>query len=560
MINGAQFRDAVISAANNISNNRKEIDALNVFPVPDGDTGTNMSMTISSASREVSVLGDDVTVGTVAHTAAQALLRGARGNSGVILSLIFRGISKGLKGVEEADGEIIANALDMGVQAAYKAVMKPTEGTILTVIRLAAEQAKQTAAADAKDFNKVWDAACVKAQEALDSTPELLPVLKKAGVVDAGGQGLVFALLGMQSVFRKGKIIKNKEDVTSNKAAPVQKVSDAAGAMKYLYCTEFIVKKDKNSSDDILSLRAFLESIGEDVAVSQQDDCIKIHVHSNDPGLVITKAMKYGQIIDAKIDNMTRHHENASWGIAGSVNSSAQETKQQEVPSDRPAKAEPVNDYGFVAVAAGDGIASMFSEIGVDVVVSGGQTMNPSTEDILDAVEATPAKTVFVFPNNKNIVMAAEQVDALSSRKVIVLPTFTVPQGITAMLRFDPEFTVEENHLNMAKAIEDVSTATTTFAARDSMVDGMTVKEGQILGLEEGKITAVGDELLHVAYKVTRHLCTKKTQVITIFFGTETDEQTADELKRMLSLRFPSVDVSVIDGGQPVYHFIISVE
>ena len=556
MITGSMLRDAVISASHHINNHRGDVDALNVFPVPDGDTGTNMSMTIGAAAREVSRLAEDAGTGEVSAAVASALLRGARGNSGVILSLIFRGISKGLKGCKEADGTALANALQIGVEMAYGAVMKPTEGTILTVVRLASESAKRAANSGA-DAVAVFNAACDSAAKALATTPDLLPILKKAGVVDAGGQGFVLILEGMRNVFNGNGIIAS----TSDEATPVtaqhhgekkEIVANADGEIKFGYCSEFLINKDPHSTMDPVRLRAYLESIGDCVVVVDDDHIIKVHVHSNEPGNVIQEALKYGPLVNIKIDNMRQQHTNAAFD-------SPQEPVQQQpaIPAQ-----EPVKLFGFVAVAAGEGLKELFLELGADQVVSGGQTMNPSTEDILDAIMATPAEHVFVLPNNKNIIMAAEQTIPLADRGVSVLQTRTIPQGITAMLHFDESLSAEENHVIMMKAAERVGTGLVTFAARDSSIDGESIKKGQILGMENGKITIVEQDLLHVAYRVTKHLYNKRDcSLITIFYGTEATEEQALELKNMLTAKYGSnVDISVVNGGQPVYYFIISVE
>lgn len=554
MITGAILRDAVISASNNVNNNRKEVDALNVFPVPDGDTGTNMSMTISSASREVARLDDNCSVSAVADATASALLRGARGNSGVILSLIFRGISKGLKGCVEANASTMASALLLGSDTAYKAVMKPTEGTILTVVRLAAEKAVLAASDSDISFIEVWNVICSSAQEALDETPSLLPILKKAGVVDAGGQGLVYVFEGMRSVFENGEILQS-QDVDEKAPVENKAAKDTATNVeniKFCYCTEFIVNRDHHINKDPIKLRAYLESIGDCVVVVDDENIIKVHVHSNEPGNAIQEALTYGFLVSIKIENMRQQHVNASWGAAPDL-----EEQEGSAPL---AAVKPEKPFGFVAVAAGEGIKQMFTEIGVDTIVSGGQTMNPSTEDILNAVMATPAHTVFVLPNNKNIIMAADQVVPLADREVIVLQTKTIPQGITAMFAFEEDLETKENHLNMVKAIQNVSTAQVTFAARDSIVNGQQIKQGQIMGMEEGKITVVEDDIVHAAYKTTRHLCKKHTSLITIMYGEDVAEEQADKLCAMLAEKFSDIEVSIINGGQPVYYFIISVE
>ena len=543
MITGALLKSAFISGANNINNNRQAVDELNIFPVPDGDTGTNMSMTITNAAKALAVISDDEPVGSVADTAASALLRGARGNSGVILSLIFRGFSKGLKGLREADGKQIAAALQNGVDAAYKAVMKPTEGTILTVIRCAAQQAQKCAAED-NDPIKVWAAACEGAQDALMRTPEQLPVLKAAGVVDAGGQGLVLILSGMQSVFEDNTVIPGENQVITAASQPKNVVASASDDIKFGYCSEFIINKNPGCTLNPLRLRAYLESIGDCVVVVEDDSIIKVHVHSNEPGNVIQAALKYGPLVNIKIDNMRYQHQNAALGTGSS----------------EPVKVVPVKPIGFVAVAVGSGLEQLFRDLGVDAVVSGGQTMNPSTEDILKAIETVPAESVIVLPNNKNIIMAAEQTIPLSEKKVSVLPTRTIPQGITAMLNFDDTVSADENLNVMAKAAEKVSTGLVTFAARDSVVNGQHVQQGQILGMENGKITVIEKDFVTAAFKITKRMYKRSSSIITVIKGDGVSDEDADKLVQQLSDKFSDAEVSVIDGGQPVYYFIISVE
>ncbi|MCD7723546.1 MAG: DAK2 domain-containing protein [Clostridiales bacterium] len=552
MITGKMFRDGVISASNNIANNRQAVDMLNVFPVPDGDTGTNMSMTIGAAAKEMAVLADDCTLADASQRCASALLRGARGNSGVILSLIFRGFAKAFKGLAEADGKAVAAAFDSGVQAAYKAVMKPTEGTILTVVRKAAEAAGEMAGS-VNDPIEVCVAALISAKEALANTPEQLPVLKKAGVVDAGGRGLVLILQGFESVFGNGVIIQALD--SGAPAAPAVQakttVAQASDDIEFGYCSEFLIEKSQGSAGkDPLRLRAYLESIGDCVVVVDDNDIIKVHVHSNEPGNVIQEALKYGPLINIKIDNMRYQHRNADVGV-----------KDGKVPP--MPKAEPVNDYGFVAVAAGAGLTELFKDIGADVVVSGGQTMNPSTDDILGAIEATPAKTVFVLPNNKNIIMAAEQAIPLAEGKEVrVLHTKTVCQGISALLAFDECEDVKQNLMNMTVAGENVSTAQMTFAARDSEVDGKAVKKGEIMGLADGKIKFTGKNRAEIAFKTADKIFKRgRHSLITIIFGQEADEAEAGEIEKRLKAKYGGdVEISIVDGGQPVYYYFISAE
>ena len=539
-ITGAILRNAVIYAAQLITSHRQEIDALNVFPVPDGDTGTNMSMTITNASREVRVKDDSESVSAVASCVASGLLRGARGNSGVILSLIFRGISKGLKGLDEADGAAIASALEHGSSSAYKAVMKPTEGTILTVIRTASEYARKAVNDGETDAVKVFDTGLEGAKAALADTPNILPVLKKAGVVDAGGSGLVCIFTAMSDVFH-GKEVNLDAD-EAEEAKSEEKADEHSADSRYTYCAEFISRRE--SDKDIRELRAYLEAIGECVSVTDDGKNITVHVHTNAPGKAIQKGIEYGQLTNIKVENMHQEHQNASWGSA---------------PEDQP---EPTKPFGYVAVASGEGLCELFTELGADQIVSGGQTMNPSTDDLLKAVLATPAEHVYILPNNKNIIMAAEQVDPLTDRDVRVLHTKTIPQGIAALLNVDDTLSAEENHLAMMKAAEKISTGLVTFAARDSSIDGQSVKEGQILGMENGKITTVESNVIQAAYKVTKHLFKRGTSsLVTLIYGNGTTEEEAEELASLLTAKFGSdIEVSVINGGQPVYYFIISVE
>ena len=518
----------MISAAHTLSNAKQSVDELNIFPVPDGDTGTNMSMTITAAARELARL-DNPTVSETADTASSALLRGARGNSGVILSLLFRGFSKGLKGRQEADGADLAAALTLGVEAAYKAVMKPTEGTILTVAREAADKGRQAAEKDPSP-ETVWAAICDEADASLQRTPELLPVLKKAGVVDAGGQGLCIILRAMLDVFNGGEIVAG--DAEEKTASAVKAVS-AAGSfdadITFTYCTEYIVARDKGNDRDPLRLRAYLESIGDCVVVVDDDDIIKVHVHTNDPGKALSEAIQYGQFETVKVENMRIQHANAGWVEEAGV----------EQPAPLP-RVEPENEYGFVAVAAGDGLGSLFRDLGCDQVVSGGQTMNPSTDDILNAIQATPAKVVYVLPNNKNIILAAEQAVPLADRTVHVLPTRTIPQGISAMLSFSGDADVEENLIEMMKAADNVSTGSVTFAARDSEYGGHTIKEGEILALDGGKVVFTDDDVQHAAVKLAKSLINARK--LTAVIG-----------GRVEGMRVPLSAVSVSGEQQGVY-------
>ena len=541
MLSGKILRDAIISGANNIINNKESVDELNVFPVPDGDTGTNMSMTIRNAVAELNMLSDSVTVETVAQTAASAMLRGARGNSGVILSLLFRGLSKGLAGKHEATVEDYCNALKLGAEAAYKSVMKPTEGTILTVARVAAEKAND---AQCKDFPELFDVLTTAAKETLDQTPEMLPVLKKAGVVDAGGMGYYTILKGMASVICGGVMISAKEETATEKAV----VTNAAGTfetdIEFTYCTEFIVvKSDVNK--DATKLRAFLESIGDCVVVVDDDSIIKVHVHTEHPGKALEEGILYGSL---KIENMKEQHKGAA--------AKAEMQKKQKL-----APAEPVKDFGFVSVTSGAGLEDLFKDLGVDVIVRGGQTMNPSTEDILEAINATPARNIFVLPNNKNIIMAAEQAVKLTDRNVIVLQTRTIPQGITAMLAFDESSDFSTNGVNMTKALDNVGSGSITFAVRDSDFEGKQIKKGEILAMENGKLAFVEKDVTKALIKITKKLIRSGSSYITIIYGSDVTDETAQAAFEALRAKISDdIEIVLVNGGQPVYYYLISVE
>lgn len=544
MLSGKILRDAIISGANNIINNKESVDELNVFPVPDGDTGTNMSMTIRNAVAELNMLSDSVTVETVAQTAASAMLRGARGNSGVILSLLFRGLSKGLAGKHEATVEDYCNALKLGAEAAYKSVMKPTEGTILTVARVAAEKAND---AQCKDFPELFDVLTTAAKETLDQTPEMLPVLKKAGVVDAGGMGYYTILKGMASVICGGVMIGAKEETATEKAV----VTNAAGTfetdIEFTYCTEFIVvKSDVNK--DATKLRAFLESIGDCVVVVDDDSIIKVHVHTEHPGKALEEGILYGSLINLKIENMKEQHKGAA--------AKAEMQKKQKL-----APAEPVKDFGFVSVTSGAGLEDLFKDLGVDVIVRGGQTMNPSTEDILEAINATPARNIFVLPNNKNIIMAAEQAVKLTDRNVIVLQTRTIPQGITAMLAFDESSDFSTNGVNMTKALDNVGSGSITFAVRDSDFEGKLIKKGEILAMENGKLAFVEKDVTKALIKITKKLIRSGSSYITIIYGSDVTDETAQAAFEALRAKISDdIEIVLVNGGQPVYYYLISVE
>ena len=563
MISGAQLKNAIISGSNNISKYKKQINELNIFPVPDGDTGTNMSMTIGAAAEEMQRLEDTATAAQAAKKAASSMLRGARGNSGVILSLLFRGISKGLEGREEISAEDLVAALELGVDEAYKAVMKPTEGTILTVARVAGERARE-ALELGSDPVQVWDAACMGAADALEETPELLPVLKKAGVVDAGGQGLCLIFEGMLSVFRSGIVLESglsEEERAQETAEFFRNVAaEFDSEINFTYCTEFVVGRDPEIQKDPLDLRLFLETIGDCVVVVDDEEIIKTHVHTENPGDALQYALQYGQLLTVKIENMKEQHRKAAEeNEAQKAAAAALEPQPERAALERQ---EPTEEMGFISVAAGDGLKSLFLDLGCANVVSGGQTMNPSTEDLLEAVLATPAKKVFVLPNNKNIIMTAEQTVPLATdREVIVIPTRTIPQGLSAMLAYDPDADADANKETMLEAAGNVDTGLVTFAARDSEYGGHTIRHGDILGLKNGKLEYIEKDPVSACVRVTRSLATKRTSFVTLIYGEGITQEQAEDAKRRLEEKLHSdVEITLVNGGQPVYYFIISVE
>ena len=546
MITGLMFRDGVISGSNNIANNRAAVDELNVFPVPDGDTGTNMSMTIGNALPELKAAGDGISAGDAAKLTASAMLRGARGNSGVILSLIFRGLSKGLAGQAEADAKMLSDAFKLGVDAAYKSVMKPTEGTILTVVREAWENTKDSAqeGGDAAEFLAKF---IEEGEKSLANTPELLPALKKAGVVDAGGKGLLVILSGMQQVISGGGMIRSEEETKPSAPAAVAAAGAAQEDIKFAYCTEFIVNK-KPGAKDATALRAFLETIGDCVVVVDDDDIIKVHVHSNHPGKAIEEGIKFGELTKMKIENMREQHHNI-------IKADEAVQKNRKVP------VKPEKDFGFVAVAAGAGIEALFRDLGADSVVRGGQTMNPSTEDILEAIGQTPANNVFVLPNNKNIIMAAEQAVSLADRNVCVLQSRSIPQGITALMNFDPGADFVTNRSNMTDALDRVQSGQITFAVRDSEYDGHKIKQGEILAMDNGKIVFTEKDVTKALVKLTKRLVNSSSSFITVMYGSDVSDEAANAAYEQLRARISdSIDINLVNGGQPVYYYIISVE
>ena len=540
IMNGADLRRMIISAAANIEIHKQQLNDLNVFPVPDGDTGTNMSMTINAAASDLRKV-EDPNLDQAAKTAASAMLRGARGNSGVILSLLFRGISKRLKGVDTADGVIWAEALQEGVDAAYKAVMKPAEGTILTVARLAAAKAAE-AARENNHIEFVHVAALEEAKVALAGTTDMNPVLKKANVVDAGGKGWVFALEAMLSSMQGNDIVV-PEHLAGADAKESADFSDFdTDDITFTYCTEFIIQRENDNDPE--KLRAFLSSLGDSLVLVDDEEIIKVHVHTNDPGKALHEAIEYGSFVTVKIENMRLQHTE----------------KVMTEAEKEPKIAEPEKPFGVVSVCAGEGLADVFSNLGTDGIISGGQTMNPSTQDILEAVNKVPAETVFVLPNNKNIIMAAEQVDALTPKKVIVIPSKTVPQGVTAMLNYNPEGSEEENVEAMTECLSTVDTMQITYAARNSDFDGYDIHEGDYLALYGSALFGTSQDIKVLLKSLAQKVRDDGKEYITIYYGADVKEKHAQKTADLFAEICPDADVNLLSGGQPVYYYMISAE
>ena len=561
-IDGASFAQAVIHAAASLNLRKQEINELNVFPVPDGDTGTNMSLTIGTAATELRKK-QPRTVGEAASTTASALLRGARGNSGVILSLLFRGLSKAVKDKDTIDGRDLAIALDFGVAAAYKAVMKPAEGTILTVSRLAAAKAADAARQTPNDPEAVLAAAIAEGQLALEHTTEMNPVLKKAGVVDAGGKGFLVILQGMLDSLR-GEPMPEEEGGSG--AASDQKTDYAAIAAEeitFTFDTVFIVRKT-DPHKGLEAFEAYLNSIGDSLVIGEDDDCFKVHVHTDIPGAALTEAQKYGTLELAKIENMRTQAEDLAAGrhIQSTDDLDAVEAELEGEPAPGGRKiAAPEKKYGVVAVAAGDGLAAVFKDLGADGVISGGQTMNPSTDDILREIDATPAEIVFVLPNNKNIIMAAEQcIRLVEGKQVVVLPTKTVPQGISALMVMDPEADTEANVQAMQEALSRVHTSEITYAARDSDFDGFAIKRGDYLALTEHQLFGTDRKVEKLLRRLAEADDQQNAEFINIFYGEDVTEREAQKALKLFTECCPNAEITLLSGGQPVYYYMISAE
>lgn len=536
-LSGVDFAEMLVAAAALIENNKSTLNELNVFPVPDGDTGTNMAMTIRAAADRLASAPVSKSLTDVASQIASALLRGARGNSGVIMSLLFRGMSKRFKGLDSCDAKIFAEAMTQGVEAAYGAVMKPAEGTVLTVSRKAAEAAAAKSAAGA-DIYETLVAASAAAKEALAFTPKQNPVLAKAGVVDAGGQGYCYILAGFISAMQGEKI-------TLSGSAATQSAFEKFDTedIRFAYCTEFLINRE-NKALSVLKMRAFFESIGDCVVVVDDDDIIKVHVHSNNPGKIIEEALLYGSLSKIKIENMKEQHT------------------EKLVSTDMPiAPSEPESEYGFVSVSCGAGIAEVFTDLGVNRLVEGGQTMNPSTADILNEINQVSAATVFVLPNNKNIELAARQtVSLVKNKRVVVLSTHSIPQGISAMLAFEPTAGVEENIEAMKAAIASVASGSITYAARNSVFEGQEIAEGDILSLANGKVCAISKDIPCAVNALLDVTGSGENGIITVFYGADVEEADAAKIVELVETRFPEAEVSLVNGGQPIYYYIFSIE
>ncbi|EDS76190.1 DegV protein [Clostridium botulinum C str. Eklund] len=548
-IDGLNLRNMVINASNNLQEKKEFVNSLNVFPVPDGDTGTNMSMTFKSAVSEVENLKTN-SISEVAKQVSRGALMGARGNSGVILSQIFRGIAKGLEEKDEVDAVGFAKSLEEGAKAAYKAVMRPTEGTILTIIRAAGESATS---ANESDIVKLLEKVCNHTENVLNKTPDMLPALKEAKVVDAGGMGLFIILKGMYNALKNNIEANIEEDINSNaKKASLKSAQSTINPedIKYGYCTEFFVNT-KDASVKAENLKKILTPVGDSMIVVGVEDIIKVHIHTNDPGWVLSNALKLGELSKIKIDNMREEHRQIL-ELEYATTEDEEEASKESV--------EDVKEYGFVSVTMGNGLKCIFEDLGVDSVIEGGQTMNPSTQDIIERINKINAKNIFILPNNKNIIMAAEQAAELSDKNVIVIKTKTIPQGITAVTVFDSAETVEHNTKVMNEAIANVSTASVTYAVRDTEIDGKPIKEGNILGLVENKINEVGEDVYDVCDTLISKMVDEDSELITVFYGKDCEEEKVQEFAEKIEEKYDDIDVQFYSGEQPLYYFIVSVE
>ncbi len=550
-INARLCAKMFLAGAKNLESQKEWINELNVFPVPDGDTGTNMTLTIMSAAKEVASL-NDITMESLAKAISSGSLRGARGNSGVILSQLFRGFTKGIKSYEEIDTVILASAMQKAVETAYKAVMKPKEGTILTVAKGAADKAAELAETD-MDLKSFMGAVIDHADRVLAQTPEMLPVLKEAGVVDSGGQGLMQVLRGAYDAFL-GKQVDYSIEGPKNSSAPAVKTATQAEAdIKFGYCTEFIIMLEKEYSEDIeLEFKAFLNSIGDSIVVVSDEDIVKVHVHTNDPGKAISRALTYGSLTKMKIDNMREEHQEKL--IKDAEKMAAKQAKED-------AEKTPKKNVGFISVSIGEGVGQIFRDLGVDYLIEGGQTMNPSTEDMLKAIDAVNADTIFILPNNKNIILAANQAKLLTKDKTVrVIPTKTVPQGISAMISYNGALSPEDNEASMTEGSKAVKTGQITYAVRNTHVDDKEIHEGDIMGIGDHGILAVGTQIQQVAEETVALMMEDDSEIISVYYGSDVDENAATALGDALTEKYPDCEVEVYSGGQPIYYYVISVE
>ena len=547
-----------LAGANNLESHKEWINELNVFPVPDGDTGTNMTMTIMSAAREVAALGENPDMVTLCKAISSGSLRGARGNSGVILSQLLRGFTKAISDKTELNIEMLADAFEKGVETAYKAVMKPKEGTILTVARGGAEKARELSDEGITDMEAFLQQTIDHAEYVLSQTPEMLPVLKQAGVVDSGGQGLIQVVKGAFDAYL-GKEIDYSAIKPAETKANVAQVSSSYTAqaemdIKFGYCTEFIILLSKTFNiKHELDFKAYLESIGDSIVCVADDDVVKVHVHTNDPGLAIQKALQYGQLSNLKIDNMRLEHQEKLFKM------SEKEAEEAAATSAKPS--EPPKPVGFIAVSVGDGVNEIFKSLGVDYIIEGGQTMNPSTADILDAVDKVNAENIFVLPNNKNIILAANQAAELTTDKtLLVIPTKTIPQGITAVINYVPEVSVEDNEATMLEEIKNVKTGQVTYAVRDTMIDDKVIRQDDFMGIGDAGILSVGRDMKQVTVDMVKAMVDESSELISVYYGSDVSEEDAQSLSEELESAYPSCDVELQFGGQPIYYYVISVE
>lgn len=542
-----------LAGAKNLESKKEWINDLNVFPVPDGDTGTNMTLTIMSAAKEVVALGDDPDMLAMCKAISSGSLRGARGNSGVILSQLFRGFTKSIREKEVIDIPVLAGACEKAVETAYKAVMKPKEGTILTVAKGASEKARQLADEGCEDLGVFIDEVIKYADEVLEKTPEMLPVLKQAGVVDSGGQGLMQVLKGAYDAFLGKEIDFSIGEAAQAAPAKTNVEAQADMEIKFGYCTEFIIMLNRNFNiKNEMDFKAYLESIGDSIVVVADDDVVKVHVHTNDPGLAIQKALKYGALSNMKIDNMRLEHQEKLFKMEQEKEAAAEEAPEEEMPH---------KEVGFIAVSVGDGIGEIFKSLGVDYMIEGGQTMNPSTEDMLTAIEKVNADTIYILPNNKNIILAANQAQMMvEDKKILVVPTKTVPQGITAVINYVPDMDPEENLATMQEEIGNVKTGQVTYAVRDTMIDDKEIKQGDYMGIGDAGILSVGESVADVTFEMIREMMNEDLELISIYYGADVTLEDAESLKARVEEAYPSCDVELQYGGQPIYYYIVSAE